>query len=209
VSLVREIAGRHSKLVDAVTFLVAPILEQGGYELVLVEMTTSAGHPALRISIDRLSTPGSVSLQDCVQATHLLENLEALDALIPGAYHLEVSSPGVNRPLVKARDFVRFAGEKAQLTLSEPIDGQKRFVGRLGRLHEDVLQLEISRGKTVSIPLGTILKANLKPDTADLFKRQQAMAPVAELVFDDASGDMSGDTSDGSLAVASDDDHNE
>jgi len=170
--------------------IVSPLLLPLGLEVVLVEQS-SGGGVILRISIDRVDNPGTVSLSDCVKVTHLLGECPALDELFPGKYHLEVSSPGVDRPLVRERDFVRFQGEKVLVTTLEPLDvasGRKKFSGRLVGCVAGAITVELGRDGTVVIPLDQIARAQLKPDFADLLRRanERRAEPDLELI---SSGD--------------------
>lgn len=180
--------------------IAAPLLLPHGLEIVLVEQS-SGGGVILRISIDRVENPGTVTLEDCVKVSHLLGDCPALDELFPGKYHLEVSSPGVDRPLVRARDFVRFQGEKVQLSTLEPVDvsnGRKRFSGRLVGCVNDIITLDLGRDGKVEIPLEQIAKAQLKPDFADLLKRanQRRAEPDLELISSEDEESASDDVLD-------------
>jgi len=114
----------------------------------------------LRVSIDK---EGGVSHADCELLSRELG--AALDAgdVIPGeaGYQLEVSSPGVERKLIRPRDFERFAGQKVKVSLREPVDGAKRYEGVLSSFVDGVVTLETA-GKLVAIPFDLISKANLK-----------------------------------------------
>ena len=88
--------------------------------------------------------------------------LDEEDAIPGDSYTLEVSSPGVERPLSKLRDFERVVGQKIRLAVRDPIDGQTRFEGRLAEIAANTLQLEISPGRLLPIPLERVQKANLK-----------------------------------------------
>lgn len=182
----RSAEGGGFQLADRVEHLIEPVLERAGYEVVIVELASAHERPVLRISIDRLDHIGFVSLEDCVRVNHLLEALPELDDLMPSAYNLEVSSPGVNRPLVKERDFIRFTGEKAQVNLHRPLDleGRRNYTGRLKGVVDGVLHLDLGRAGQVAIPLESIARAHLKPDTADLFRRSSHQAPTEGLVLE-------------------------
>jgi ribosome maturation factor RimP len=125
-----------------------------GYELVALER---AGGGLLRLYIDK---PEGIVLEDCVQVSNQLTRLFMVENV--DYDRLEVSSPGLDRPLVKVSDFTRFAGERALLKLHVPIEGRKKFTGVLLGEHEGVLQLDVE-GVTVSIPLSDIDSARLSP----------------------------------------------
>jgi len=135
--------------------LIEPTVSGLGYELVALERV---GRGLLRAYIDK---PGGVDLEDCSRVSHQLTRVLAVENV---AYErLEVSSPGLDRPLVKAADYVRFAGERAQLRLRMPLDGRKRFVGVLLGLEQDRVRLQSDAG-VVELALANIESARLAPD---------------------------------------------
>lgn len=125
-----------------------------GYELVDLEIS---GRGLMRIFIDK---PEGISLQDCERVSNQLTRLFTVEGV--DFDRLEVSSPGLDRPLKKIADFVRFHGQKVQLKLRVPINGRKNFVGTLGQIEGDVLQLEVEGG-LVAIELANLDKARLVP----------------------------------------------
>ena len=134
--------------------LIAPTLTGMGYELVALERV---GRGLLRLYIDK---PEGINLDDCVKVSNQLTRLFMVENV--DYDRLEVSSPGLDRPLVKEADFVRFAGERANVRLHAPIEGRKRFTGVLKGLADGVLQLEMD-GVTVAIPLAEVDSARLAP----------------------------------------------
>jgi len=135
--------------------------ERNGVEIVEVEFLGGGSHRHLRIFIDK---PGGVSLADCETVSRSIENILDAEDVVPGEhYNLEVSSPGVERKLLKPRDFQRFAGQKASISLSEPVEDRKHWEGTIRGLEEgDVITLEPAEGRLVHIPLQYVRKANLK-----------------------------------------------
>jgi ribosome maturation factor RimP len=125
-----------------------------GYELVDVER---AGRGLLRVFIDK---PEGISVDDCQVVSNQLTRLFMVENI--DYDRLEVSSPGLDRPLKKEADFVRFAGEKVQLKLRMPLAGRKNFVGVIGALENGVLQLDVD-GVRVEIELANLDKARLVP----------------------------------------------
>jgi ribosome maturation factor RimP len=134
--------------------LIEPTLVGMGYELVALERV---GRGLLRLYIDK---PEGINLDDCVKVSNQLTRLFMVENV--DYDRLEVSSPGLDRPLVKPADFVRFAGERANLRLHAPIEGRKRFTGVLRGLADGVLQLEMD-GAMVAIPLSEVDSARLAP----------------------------------------------
>ena len=134
--------------------LVETTLNGLGYELVDLEVSARG---LMRIFIDK---PEGISLQDCERVSHQLTRLFTVEGV--NFERLEISSPGLDRPLKKQADFVRFRGQKAQLKLRVPLNGRKNFVGILGELQEEVLQLDVY-GVLVAIDLSNLDKARLVP----------------------------------------------
>lgn len=127
-----------------------------GYELVDLEMSNRGR--LLRIFIDK---PGGVAVEDCVLVSNQVSRLLAVEMDFDYD-HLEVSSPGLDRPLKKEADFQRFCGEKAQIKLRVPLNGRKNFVGVLRGAESGVLSLEVD-GALLAIELANLDKARLVP----------------------------------------------
>lgn len=134
--------------------LVETTLAGLGYELVDLEVS---GRGMMRVLMDK---PAGITLEDCEQVSHQLTRLFAVEGV--NYERLEVSSPGLDRPIKKEADFVRFCGEKAQIKLRMPLAGRKNFSGILGEMQGGVLQLDVD-GSPVSIELSNIDKARLVP----------------------------------------------
>jgi ribosome maturation factor RimP len=145
--------------------IVSPLCARRGLELVQVQLGSEKGGGVLRILIDRPredQKPGSgVDIDDC---QHLSQDLSAIleedPDIIPGPFRLEVSSPGIERPLVKAEDYVRFEGREATLKTREPIEGRRSFRGILAGVDAGSVRLDLS-GEILSIPLEVVTKAHL------------------------------------------------
>jgi ribosome maturation factor RimP len=125
-----------------------------GYELVDVE--TSRGG-LVRVFIDK---PAGIDVEDCARVSNHLTRLFAVENI--DFDRLEVSSPGLDRPLTKLADFARFAGEEAQLTLSAPVDGARRIKGIVRGVEGDNVLVETAAGVR-AFPFGTIGRARLVP----------------------------------------------
>ncbi len=125
-----------------------------GYELVDFEVS---GRGLMRVLLDQ---PSGITVKDCELVSHQLTRLFAVEGVDYG--RLEVSSPGLDRPIKKEADFIRFCGKKAQLKLRMPLAGRKNFIGILGSLQDGVLQLDVD-GKEVLIELSNLDKAHLVP----------------------------------------------
>lgn len=136
--------------------LVRTTLSQQGYELVALEMV---GRPrVLRVFMDKVD---GITVDDCAAMSHLLGRVFEVELV--DYDRLEVSSPGLDRPLRTPRDFERFLGARAAIELRVPLNGRKRFTGVLRGLETDQLALEVD-GTMVSLSLGDIDKARLVPE---------------------------------------------
>lgn len=148
--------GAHA-VVEQVQALSEALCDAQGLELVHVEFLRDRGGRVLRLFIDK---PGGVTLKDCAAVSRELGDV--LDVHLPdiGRYHLEVSSPGVNRPLSREADFERFKGYTAKIRTLLPIDGQRNFTGTLEGVSGQAILL--AKGLiTVAVPIKDILKAQL------------------------------------------------
>lgn len=144
--------------------LIEPTLTGMGYELVALERV---GRGLLRFYIDQ---PAGITLDDCARVSNQLTRLLLVENV--DYERLEVSSPGLDRPLVKPADFVRFAGQRAQLRLHGAIDGRKRFTGVLLGLAGEVLKLDVD-GVAVDIPLIEVESARLAPELQGVSRRKR------------------------------------
>ncbi len=131
-----------------------PVLAGLGYELVMVER---AGRGLMRIFIDKSD---GITIEDCVAVSNHLTHLFTVENIEYD--RLEVSSPGLDRPLVKPQDYVRFAGEMVTLKLRVPLDNRRKLVGQLVGLEDDTIRLTID-GRDVSVDLRNVDSARLKP----------------------------------------------
>lgn len=138
--------------------LFEPVIESMGYELVGVEFNRGARHGTLRVYIDRDS---GVSVDDCAAISHQVSGILDVEEPIKQAYDLEISSPGIDRPLFKLTDFERFAGSIARIRLAAGLDGRRNFKGRLqGVTDAGQVAIEVD-GETFDLPYADIARANL------------------------------------------------
>jgi ribosome maturation factor RimP len=153
---------------DALLRIVAPILFVHGAELVDLEFKTERQGWVLRILIEkaganaqRLSTKdAAIDLELCARIARDLSPALDVEDPIPHAYHLEVGSPGIERPLHEERDYIRFAGQKAKLKLSEPLIGQSVIVGVIDSVNQGQVTVRTLE-RAVTIPLSIIERARL------------------------------------------------
>jgi ribosome maturation factor RimP len=140
------------------TDLVSREADARGYELVLLETAGGSKSPIVRVYLDH---EGGITIDQIAQANSWID--EILDARVElqNGYTLEVSSPGIDRPLAKLVDFARFAGQEAKVSVSREIDGHKHFTGTLKGVEDEEVLLE-EGGTDYRIPLGSITTARLK-----------------------------------------------
>jgi ribosome maturation factor RimP len=144
-------------IVKQVESLVEPILEQMGYELVDVEYVSSYGRWVLRLFVDK---EGGVTIGDCAHISEELGDLIDVKEFIRHDYNLEVSSPGLDRPLRKEKDLSRALGKKIKVRMAVPLEGRRNFTGILLRYGEGILSLDVD-GQEVSLSWPGVAKANL------------------------------------------------
>lgn len=152
-----------AKTIQAIESVLRPPIEGLGYELVDVQLRSEHGRMVLRLLVDR---PGGITLQECVGVSReVAPHLDVAD-LIPSRYSLEVSSPGIQRPLRRASDFQRFQDQRVEVRCREAVDGRKTFRGLNRGLDESGKLLVDDRdtGRRHAIPLALVREAHLDPD---------------------------------------------
>ncbi len=148
------------KIADAARRVAGPVIEEMGCELAEVRFVMEGGRWRLQIFIDK---PGGITIDDCEAVSREIDTLIEVEDFIQGAYILEVSSPGLDRPLYKPADYMRFNGKLAKVKTNAAIDGQKAFTGRIDSPDEEGFSLVIHDGrKIVYIKYGQVEKARLE-----------------------------------------------
>ena len=150
---IREIAGR--------------VAASEGIELVDVELHGRGPGSVLRIYLDK---PGGITHQDCQMVSRQVGTILDVEDLMAGRYTLEVSSPGLDRRLIKPDDFQRFAGQQVKLLLRDSTGGRQHLQGRLRGLEEGKVQVDADVAGLVCIPLGQVERANLIPEIGKIGK---------------------------------------
>ena len=153
--------------------LLEPILVRDGFEIVEVEWRREAGGQVLRVYIDR---PGGVTIEDCREVSRTIDPVLDVEGLVEGAYHLEVSSPGLDRPLRKPADFARYAGQRVKVRTHQPVEtgtGPRRnWSGTLKGFADGMVEIDVD-ARLHRIPYDQIAKANLEYDfEADLRRKE-------------------------------------
>jgi ribosome maturation factor RimP len=139
--------------------LIEPTLRDLGFELVQVRLSGGTRR-TLQVLAEPIDRTHSMTVDDCAEISHAVSAVLDVADPIPGEYTLEVSSPGIDRPLVREDDFTRFAGFEAKVEIAEPLAGRKRFTGILEGLAEGEVRLR-QDGELVKIPYALVRKAKL------------------------------------------------
>jgi ribosome maturation factor RimP len=135
------------------------VAQSEGIEIVEIELKGGGKNRFLRISIDK---PDGVTHGDCELVSQQVSTILDVEDVVPGAYTLEVSSPGVERKLLKYKDFERFTGKKIKAILREPVENSRRWEGTLASCADGLISLEVADGKTIQFPFDQVEKAHLK-----------------------------------------------
>jgi len=144
--------------VEKIRTMAERVASSEGLALVDVELKGGPANALLRVYIDK---PAGVSHADCQLVSEQLSAMLDVEDPIPGSYTLEVSSPGLDRKLVKASDYVHFAGRRARLVLREPVASQKVLEGRLVGFEDGRVRLDLGEGGLKELELSNIQKARL------------------------------------------------
>ena len=147
------------EVTDRIARLIEPTLDGMGYDLVRILLTGGHGRQSLQIMAERRDRAG-MTVDDCADISRAVSALLDVEDPLEGAYELEVSSPGIDRPLTRLDDYARFAGFEAKVELSMPVDGRKRFRGRLKGVSGDRVVIVTEDGEA-DLPFGAIQKAKL------------------------------------------------
>jgi len=145
-------------VVKKVAAVALPVLDELGLELVEVQYRREQSGWVLRLIIDKQD---GVSLEDCAAASREISQLLDIEDFIEQAYNLEVSSPGLDRPLKSMADFKRFTGRMAKIKTIEPIGGEVVFIGKIQQTEGEMIILEMGR-REVTIPFSQVSKARLE-----------------------------------------------
>lgn len=162
------------EIVAKIAEIAERVADPEGIEIVDVQLLGAGRGRLLRIFIDRPQPasgdaspdrPHGVSHADCEFISQQVGTILDIEDVIPGdSYTLEVSSPGLERKLSKAKDFERFVGKKAKVVLREPVENQRSWEGRLAGISQGIVALEPGTGRVIHFPLDQVQKANLKFD---------------------------------------------
>lgn len=149
----------------------SPTIVGMGYELVRVAMSRGGG--TLQIMIEP-ADGRPMDVEDCATLSRALSAVLDVEDPLPGAYTLEVSSPGIDRPLTREKDYVRWAGHVARVETTQPIDGRRRLKGTLLGLENGTVRLKLDDGQEAQVPLALVLRAKLEMTDALLDEHRRA-----------------------------------
>ncbi len=149
----------HTTLEAKLAAIITPSLEGMGYELVRVAVL-GRQRPTVQVMADR-ADGAQISVEDCEAISRALGAVLDVDDPIPGAWTLEVSSAGIDRPLTRAKDWNRFAGHLARVEMQFPVDGRKRFAGVVLGADTEVARMRLDDGSEVALNLSAIRNAKL------------------------------------------------
>jgi ribosome maturation factor RimP len=128
------------KASDKIWDLITPVVENLGYELVGIEHVSQGRHSVLRIYIDH---ENGITVDDCANVSHQVSGLLDVEDPVKGNYTLEVSSPGMDRPLFTLEQFARFAGELVQIRLHAPLEGRRKLSGRIKGIDGEHVEIDV------------------------------------------------------------------
>lgn len=143
--------------IKKVTQLVEPVLDEMGFELVDIEYLSEHGRMVLRVYADK---EGGITLDDCASVSRQIGDLIDVKDIVRHGYVLEVSSPGLNRPLKKENDFLRAVGKKIKIQMIVPLKGRRRFNGYLRKFEEGTVYIEMDNN-LIALPRQDVEKANI------------------------------------------------
>ncbi|AVQ19990.1 MULTISPECIES: ribosome maturation factor RimP [Fusobacterium] len=145
------------KIIEKIEKIVTPVVNEMGLSLVDIEYMQDGGYWYVRIYVENLN--GEITLEECAAISGKID--EDVDKLIEQRFFLEVSSPGIERPLKKIEDFIRFKGEKIKVSLKHKINDKKSFEGIITECKDNIIFLEIEEENIVEIPFSEVKKANI------------------------------------------------
>ncbi len=158
------------EIVDRVRAIILPIVLNEGMEVVDIEYRRESGGWVLRLILDK---EGGVTLDDCTRVSQEAGRSLDVEDIIPTSYALEVSSPGLTRPLKTEKDFMKYLHRLVKVKTVDPIENRRQFKGTLLGVSENGVEIQ-AEGRVFQIPLSNVAKANLEVDQ-DVFRKEHRM----------------------------------
>jgi len=185
---------RETGVAGQISDLVEPVIADLGFRLVRVRIMGRDDSQTVQVMAERAD--GTISIEDCEAISRQLSVvLDAADVM-PGAYNLEISSPGIDRPLVRPSDFEDWAGYQAKIELSELLDGRRRFAGALEGFEDGEIRIEVDLDQigvqVIGLPVGLISEARLVL-TDDLVRESLRRSKQSQKAGDPAEAELDGD----------------
>jgi len=147
------------------------IIESLGYEFVGVEFVVESGRNIMRVYIDSI---GGILISDCEKVSKKIDALlNEHDEKIPQNFYLEVSSPGMERPLFEIKDYIRFKGKKVKVKLKTPLEGRKNFKAFIEDVEGDKVFFRTPEGEVFSVPVSSVFKCNIIPEELEQFGHKE------------------------------------
>lgn len=140
--------------------LIEPTVESLGYQLVGIEYLNQGKHSLLRVYID---SEAGITADDCSRVSHQISGLLDVEDVVKGHYNLEISSPGLDRPIFTIDQFKRFIGHIVKIQLVMPLDGRRKLCGQLQAVKNNMVVIDVD-GTEFVLPVNDITKANIVPD---------------------------------------------
>lgn len=149
-----------SVLTDKIAAMIEPTIEALGYELVRVQLFPSPRGEASTLQIMAEKEDGTMTVEACAKISREISVILDVEDPIDSEYNLEVSSPGLDRPLTRLKDFVNYAGYEAKVEMNKTVDSRKRYKGKLLGVEEDVILMNVD-GENFKLNFADVLKAKL------------------------------------------------
>jgi len=146
------------RIQDEAQAVIEPILEREGFELVDIQYHREKTGWVLRLYVDK---EGGINIDDCAKISHWVGDVLEVKDIIPGPYTLEVSSPGLDRPLKKEKDFLMAINKMIRVETSPPVEGRKNFKGILRVYEKNLITVECEKSELYQIPLNQVARARL------------------------------------------------
>lgn len=181
--------------IAVLTRLIEPEAQALGLSLVRIQMNGGKSDPTLQVMAERPDTR-QLDLSDCEALSRRISDVLDAEDPIEEAYRLEVSSPGIDRPLTRLADFADWQGFEARIRLAEPIDGRKQFEATLNGVDGDIVHVDAGKGGLFALPFAAIASAKLKLTDALIKATRPLSTEGADRIIEFAPDDAANDTAD-------------